>query len=89
MISYHFADAIVAEAREDPPAGPETTSVQIRLPDGKRVVKKFLKSDLVRTLFAHAKSIPELQTQRFEVISLFIDCNIDESTAHVRSGTAE
>jgi hypothetical protein len=58
--------SIEAKARADPPAGPNATQVQYRLPDGKRIVKKFAKDDIVRTLFEHLKAIqPDLKP--FEV----------------------
>jgi hypothetical protein len=44
----HISDSIAAREVADPPAGQPTTSVQFRFPDGKKLVKKFLKSDVVR-----------------------------------------
>ncbi|KAI9229504.1 MAG: hypothetical protein DHS80DRAFT_22265 [Piptocephalis tieghemiana] len=47
---------------EEPPAGPETTRVQFRLPDGSRVVRRFLKTDPVRYLFHFIQlSYPDME----------------------------
>ena len=69
LSSLPASEVIAAKERSDPtPAEGDVTSIQIRLPDGKRIVKKFLKADTVRTLFAHVKfAVPELQSKPFEV----------------------
>ena len=61
---------IAPAERSEIPAGTDgTTSIQFRLPDGKRVVRKFLKSDTVRRLFEHIKfAVPDLQAKPFELV---------------------
>lgn len=70
-------DSIEARERPDPPKGAaDTTSVQYRLPDGRRIVKKFQKGDRVRVLFEHLKAVDvEMHERPFEVavnFSIFI-----------------
>lgn len=64
------SDKIVPRERAEIPAGTaDTTSIQFRLPDGKRIMRKFLKSDSVRTLFEHIKfAAPDLQAKPFELM---------------------
>lgn len=64
--------AILPQERPDPQGdASQITSVQFRLPDGKRVVKKFLKSDPVRCLFQHIKAVAvDLQSKSFDVCFL-------------------
>lgn len=59
---------ITPDERPEPPNSPLSTRIQFRLADGTRVVKRFLKSDPVRTVFARAKSINE--TLRYSYFGL-------------------
>ncbi|CAG8628634.1 1172_t:CDS:10, partial [Scutellospora calospora] len=50
-------------------AGPSTTAIKFRLPDGKNIMRRFDRSDPVRYLFEFIKvSIPEAQEQPFELV---------------------
>lgn len=64
----HISLSIPAKEHENPPADKPSTSIQFRFPDGQKIVKKFLKSDMVRALFEHLKAVREdLKTKPFEV----------------------
>ncbi|KAI8320298.1 hypothetical protein GQ54DRAFT_305610 [Martensiomyces pterosporus] len=57
-----------SEAAE-PPLGPAVTRIQFRLPDGRRTVRRFLKSERVVSLFQYLKStLPDARTEVPEVL---------------------
>lgn len=67
-------DSIQPVKRDEPTDPANTTRIQLRTPDGKRIVRKFLKTDPVRYLFEFVKAeLPESQDRPFEVsfFSLF------------------
>ncbi|KXS12468.1 hypothetical protein M427DRAFT_59608 [Gonapodya prolifera JEL478] len=78
---------IASVEHPDPPDGKDTTRVQIRLPDGRRVVKRVRKADPVRYLFEHAKAtIAGANDKEFELVSPtrlslidFLDSTITEA----------
>ncbi|CAG8746340.1 22483_t:CDS:10 [Dentiscutata erythropus] len=50
-------------------AGPSTTAIKFRLPDGKNIMRRFDRSDPVRYLFEFVKvSVPEAQEKPFELV---------------------
>ncbi|KAJ3010331.1 hypothetical protein HKX48_007454 [Thoreauomyces humboldtii] len=52
------------------PTGPDATRVQFRLPDGTRKVRKFRKSDTIRTLFEYIRAdVPEAAEKDFELMN--------------------
>ena len=60
---------IIGKERADLASGPNTTSIQFRLPEGKRIVKKFAKDDSILALFQHLKAVvPELASKPFEIV---------------------
>lgn len=60
---------IEAKQRPDPPAGADTTTLQFRLPEGRRLVKKFEKSDTVRVLFEHLRAVEDqFKDKPFDII---------------------
>ncbi|KAJ1560548.1 hypothetical protein HK405_006707 [Cladochytrium tenue] len=64
------------------PAGPDTTRIQFRLLDGSRVVRKFRKTDTVRSLFAFVKGkLPE--SGRFELDLSLESANVLNSSLSV------
>lgn len=64
-------DSIQPIKRDEPTDPANTTRIQLRTPDGKRIVRRFLKTDPVRHLFEFVKAeIPESQDRQFEVSSL-------------------
>lgn len=61
-------DSIQPIKRDEPTDPANTTRIQLRTPDGKRIVRKFLKTDPVRYLFEFVKAeLPESQDRPFEV----------------------
>ncbi|KAI9209014.1 uncharacterized protein BJ171DRAFT_488164 [Polychytrium aggregatum] len=63
-------DQITPKIEPEPSAG-DICRVQVRLPGGERLVRKFLKTDPVASLFAFVKSKLEgAQTKRFELYNL-------------------
>jgi len=62
-------ESIMAVKRDEPPLGTGVTRVQFRLPDGTRVVRRFIKDDLVRYLFEYVRAEVEgAQEQDFELV---------------------
>ncbi|RKP12481.1 hypothetical protein BJ684DRAFT_20984 [Piptocephalis cylindrospora] len=62
-------EAVPVSMPVEPPAGPDATRVQFRLPDGSRVVRRFLKTDPVRYLFHFIQlSYPDMED--FEIIAV-------------------
>ncbi|AOA63208.1 UBX domain-containing protein 5 [Komagataella phaffii CBS 7435] len=55
IINNNTTLAIKPIENEEPPQGPDSTRIQIRTSDGKRVVRRFLSSDTVRSLFEFVK----------------------------------
>jgi hypothetical protein len=61
-------DSIKPVKREETKDMANSTRVQLRMPDGKRLVRRLLKSDPVRYLFEYIKAeVPEAESQQFEV----------------------
>lgn len=57
-----FFQTIKAHERSEVPASEPQTTIQFRLASGKKIAKKFAKSDKVQVLFAHLKAVePELK----------------------------
>lgn len=50
-----LATILPSDCPEEPGPGPDTTRIQIRTSDGKRIVRRFAKSDTVAGLFAFVK----------------------------------
>jgi hypothetical protein len=62
-------ESITAVKRDEPPPSTGVTRVQFRLPDGKRVVRRFMKDDLVRYLFEYVRAEVEgAQERDFELV---------------------
>lgn len=62
-------DSIQPIKRDEPTDPANTTRIQLRTPDGKRIVRRFLKTDPVRHLFEFVKAeIPESQDRQFELV---------------------
>ncbi|KAJ3328045.1 hypothetical protein HDU93_001700 [Gonapodya sp. JEL0774] len=63
-------DSIQSVEHPDRPDGKDATRLQIRLPDGSRIVMRVLKSDPVRFLFEHVKAtVPAVDGKQFELLS--------------------
>jgi hypothetical protein len=61
-------DGIKAIKREETTDIANSTRIQLRLGDGKRMIRRFLKTDPVRHLFEFVKAeVPNAETQPFEV----------------------
>lgn len=61
-------DGITAIKRDETKDMTNSTRIQLRMGDGSRIVRRFLKSDPVRYLFEFVKSeVPNAQDQPFEV----------------------
>jgi len=64
-----FHKKIKAVVSPEPTSG-NTTDIQFRLPDGKRIVRSFLVDDKVLVLFEYIKgSIPEAKEQPFDLLN--------------------
>lgn len=61
--------AIVPENPEEPPNGPDTTRIQLRLADGSRVVRRIRVSDPVKAIYAFVKTLEKVQGTYFELTS--------------------
>lgn len=60
-------DAIQAVKRDEPTDMENSTRIQLRMADGKRVIRRFMKTDPVQYLFEFVKAeFPEAQTRPFE-----------------------
>lgn len=68
-------DSIKAVKRDETTDIANSTRIQLRLADGSRMIRRFLKTDPVRYLFEFVKAeVPDAKTQPFEVIFyLFVD----------------
>ena len=70
--STSILDSIQPIKRDETTDMANSTRIQLRMPDAKRIIRRFLKTDPVRHLFEFVKAeIPETQTQPFEVSSPF------------------
>lgn len=70
---------LMPNERPEPSIGADITTIQFRLPEGKRIVKKFEKSDRIKVLFQHLKAVePELQKKPFEVQIYMIETRTNE-----------
>ncbi|ORY00273.1 hypothetical protein K493DRAFT_328958 [Basidiobolus meristosporus CBS 931.73] len=70
-VSTSVIDGIKPVDRPEPPAGGDSTRIQFRLPDGSRVIRRFLKNDPVRHLFEFVKAtVPELASEPIELVYL-------------------
>ncbi|KAF7721307.1 hypothetical protein EC973_004949 [Apophysomyces ossiformis] len=62
-------DSIQPIRRDEPTEIANTTRIQLRMADGKRIIRRFMKSDPVRYLFEFIKAeVPETQSQPFELV---------------------
>ncbi|KAI9250240.1 hypothetical protein BDA99DRAFT_523251 [Phascolomyces articulosus] len=62
-------DSIQAVQRDETTDMANSTRIQLRMPDGKRIIRRFLKTDPVRYLFEFVKAeVPETQNQPFELV---------------------
>ncbi|KAI8146242.1 hypothetical protein BJV82DRAFT_409991 [Fennellomyces sp. T-0311] len=62
-------DSIQPIKRDEPTDMANSTRIQLRLPDGKRIIRRFLKTDPVRHLFEFVKAeVPETQSKPFELV---------------------
>ncbi|KAG0174540.1 hypothetical protein DFQ30_003958 [Apophysomyces sp. BC1015] len=62
-------DLIQPIRRDEPTELANSTRIQLRMADGKRIIRRFMKSDPVRYLFEFVKSeVPETQNQPFELV---------------------
>lgn len=59
-------DTIQAIKREEPSESPSSTRIQLRLTDGTKKVRRFMKTDPVRYLFEYVKAEVETTGQEFE-----------------------
>ena len=63
-------DSIKPILTEEPTSG-DITRIQFRLPDGSRVVRKFLKTSIIRNLFEFIKATnPPQENSAFELINV-------------------
>lgn len=61
-------DGIKAVKREETKDIANSTRIQLRMGDGSRIIRRFLKSDPVRYVFEFVKAeVPNAETQPFEV----------------------
>ncbi|KAJ1821451.1 UBX domain protein Ubx2 [Coemansia sp. RSA 2598] len=61
--------ALPSVAPDEPELGPSTTRIQLRFPNGQRVVRRFAKSDKVKTIFQYLKAtLPEAASEIPEVM---------------------
>ncbi|GAA5796272.1 hypothetical protein HPULCUR_001642 [Helicostylum pulchrum] len=61
-------DGIKAVKRDETTDVANSTRIQLRLANGSRMIRRFLKTDPVRYLFEFVKAeVPDAQTQPFEV----------------------
>ncbi|KAJ2784752.1 UBX domain protein Ubx2 [Coemansia interrupta] len=66
------------ETPAEPDLGPTVTRIQLRFPDGRRVVRRFAKSDRVSTIFQYLKAtLPEAANDIPEV--MFMGSRIEDS----------
>ncbi|KAI9491662.1 hypothetical protein BDB00DRAFT_475021 [Zychaea mexicana] len=62
-------DSIQPNKRDEPTDIANSTRIQLRMADGKRVIRRFLKTDPVRYLFEFVKAeVPETQERPFELV---------------------
>ncbi|KAI8881469.1 hypothetical protein K501DRAFT_222983 [Backusella circina FSU 941] len=62
-------DSIKPVKREETKDMANSTRVQLRMPDGKRLVRRILKTDPVLYLFEYVKAeVPEAENQQFELV---------------------
>lgn len=76
-------EAISADTSDEPPAGADTTRIQLRYGDGKRTVRRFRLSDPVSTIYGVAKHVTgenklTLTADRRD-LSTQLDTSIDEA----------
>ncbi|KAG2185749.1 hypothetical protein INT43_002184 [Umbelopsis isabellina] len=62
-------DSIAANKRDEPTDPKTSTRIQLRLPDGSRIVRRFNKTDPVRYIFEFVKAeVSEAETRPFELV---------------------
>ncbi|KAL0076260.1 hypothetical protein J3Q64DRAFT_1647859 [Phycomyces blakesleeanus] len=67
-VTGSLLDSIKANKRPEPTNLADSTRIQFRLVDGKRVIRRFMKTDPVRYLFEFVKAeVPQTEQQGFEV----------------------
>jgi hypothetical protein len=65
---YGLVKAIEPMDYKEPENAPDTTRIQLRLPDGSKLVKRFYKNDLVRKIVAYLKHLhPDYQEHPIDV----------------------
>ncbi|KAK9703008.1 UBX domain protein Ubx2 [Basidiobolus ranarum] len=70
-VSTSVIDSIKPVERSEPANGSDTTRIQFRLPDGSRIIRRFMKTDPVRHLFEFIKaSVPDLASEPIELVYL-------------------
>ncbi|KAI7857442.1 hypothetical protein BDC45DRAFT_501187 [Circinella umbellata] len=68
-VTTSILDSIQPIKRDETTDMANSTRIQLRMPDGKRIIRRFLKTDPVRHLFEFVKSeVPETQSQPFELV---------------------
>ncbi|KAJ2957363.1 hypothetical protein NQZ79_g6883 [Umbelopsis isabellina] len=73
-------DSIAANKRDEPTDPKTSTRIQLRLPDGSRIVRRFNKIDPVRYIFEFVKAeVAEAETRPFEQLIDLIDKDIKEA----------
>ncbi|KAJ2863078.1 UBX domain protein Ubx2, partial [Coemansia asiatica] len=78
--------ALSSATPDEPDQSPSTTRIQLRFPSGQRVVRRFAKSDKVKTIFQYLKAtLPEAASDIPEVMFMgnrledIIDQTIEEA----------
>lgn len=68
MEAENILDSIKPVKREEPTDPSNSTRIQLRMADGRRIIRRFLRTDPVRYLFEFVKAeVPETQNRPFEV----------------------
>ncbi|KAL0074327.1 putative UBX domain protein [Phycomyces blakesleeanus] len=68
-VTGSLLDSIKANKRPEPTNLADSTRIQFRLVDGKRVIRRFMKTDPVRYLFEFVKAeVPQTEQQGFELV---------------------
>ncbi|ORX77051.1 hypothetical protein BCR32DRAFT_65367 [Anaeromyces robustus] len=84
----NFHSKFKAVVNPEPTSG-DTTDIQFRLPDGKRMVRSFLVTDKVLVLFEYIKgSIPEAKDQPFDLLN-FRESLIDKLSQTLHEANLE
>lgn len=69
-------DGIRAVKRDETTDVANSTRIQLRMGDGSRIIRRFLKTDPVQHIFEFVKAeVPDASNQQFEVLSLLGMCH--------------